>query len=119
MWLSKAISKGVDAPKAEKGVVTIANQKDFEVGSSVQARNLPTYAPYGYNAVPPVGEELILVPSSDGQVALGAKSRVSSLKNGEVMITSKGGASIVLKNDGTVIINSMVISKEGVIQRDK
>lgn len=116
MWLSKMISRGNDTHKAEKGIVTISGKSELEIGASASTREVKNYAPYGYNAVPPVGQEVILLPSSDGQVVLGAKSSGQALDSGEVKISSQGGASIVLKNDGTVVINSMVIEKNGVIR---
>lgn len=116
MWLSKMLSKNYSVQKAEKGNVTISENKNFETVSSVNSRNLNSYAPYGYAAVPPVGEEVILIPASDGQVALGTKCEASALESGEIKITSLGGAEIILKNDGSVVINSMVIDKDGVIK---
>lgn len=116
MWLSKMIANNSDEAKAERGMVTISNENETEIGASVLSRAVSSYAPYGYNAVAPVGEEVILVPSSDGQVSLGTKIDVNSLDNGEIKISSKGGATIVLRNDGTIAINSMIINKEGRIQ---
>lgn len=116
MWLSKIISKTNESDRAERGMVTISSGEETEILASVLSRNVYSYAPYGYNSVPPVGEEVILVPSSDGQVSLGTKINMDSLENGEVKISSKGGATIVLKNDGTIAINSMIINKNGVIQ---
>lgn len=116
MWLSKIISKGNDYQKAEKGIVTISGKNQMEIGASASSREVKSYAPYGYNSTPPVGEEVLLMPSSDGQVAIGAKNSSHSLESGEICISSQGGASIVLKNDGTVVINSMVIDRNGVIR---
>ncbi|MFR5875366.1 MAG: hypothetical protein ACLUFN_02625 [Eubacterium sp.] len=116
MWLSKMLSKSDTVDKAEKGRVTLSEPDSFEAGSSVTSRNINSYAPYGYNSLAPVGEEIILVPSSDGQVAIGTKNDSTSLESGEIKITSKGGASIILKNDGRVIINSLEIDKNGVIK---
>ena len=50
---------------------------------------------------------------------LGTAEDASSLESGEIRIASAGGAKIILKNDGTVIINSMIIGKDGVIKNDK
>lgn len=116
MWLSKMISRANDYQKAEKGIVTISDKNELEIGASASSREVKNYAPYGYNSAPPVGQEVILVPSSDGQVVLGTKSNPQALDSGEVRISSQGGASIVLKNDGTVVINSMVIDRNGVIR---
>ena len=89
----------------------------LEVGSSVNSRNVGSYMPYGYSTSVPSGEEVILVPSTDGQVALGTRVKDDSLEEGEIKISSKGGASIVLKNDGRVIINgTYIINAQGVVQ---
>ena len=55
--------------------------------------------------MPPAGESAVVLPLSDGEVELGVLSRAVGLDEGELMLYSKGGASIVLKNDGRVIIN--------------
>lgn len=115
MWLSKMLSRSDTSDKAEKGRVTLSGADGFEAGSSVTSRNINAYAPYGYNSLAPVGEEVILLPSSDGQVAMGTKNDSTSLESGEIKITSKGGAYIILKNDGSVIINSLKIDKNGVM----
>ncbi|MGN0523984.1 MAG: hypothetical protein ACI4IG_06900 [Eubacterium sp.] len=115
MWLSKMISKTNSNNIAESGNVTIASADSIEANATVNCRNLPTYSPYGYTSVAPVGEEIMLIPSTNGQVAVGTRSSALELESGEICISSKGGAKIILKNDGSVIINSVVISKNGVI----
>ncbi len=116
MWLSKMISKNVLNETAEKGSVTLSDSAQWEASASAGVRNVNSYAPYGYHSAAPVGQEVILIPSSDGQVALGTKIDISSLEAGEIKLCSLGGASIILKNDGSVIINSLVIDKDGVIK---
>ena len=100
--------------KAEAGCVTISG-RTIEADSSVSVREVKSYSPYGYSAVVPVGEEVMLVPSAEGQAIIGSRLKASELASGEIRISSKGGAEIILKNDGSVVINSLVISKEGVI----
>lgn len=116
MWLSKMISKNTFSETAEKGSVTFSDSSQWEASASAGVRNVNSYAPYGYQSAVPVGQEVILVPSSDGQVALGTKTDTSSLETGEIRICSLGGASIILKNDGSVVINSLVVDKDGVIK---
>jgi phage gp45-like len=116
MWLSKMMSKSSLSDKAEKGRITLSQPDNVEAESTVTARNINTYTPYGFTSLAPIGEEVILIPSSDGQVAVGTKNDSSDLQSGEVKIASKGGACIILKNDGSVIINSMKIDKNGVIE---
>lgn len=117
MWMSKMLAEGNKAETAENGTVTLSTSSSLEAGSTLSTRSIASYSPYGYQTVIPIGEEVLLVPSSDGQVAVGTKSNEAELEAGEVKITSLGGATIILKNDGSVKINSLVIDKEGVIKQ--
>lgn len=115
MWISKRLRDALAEPKAEKGNVILADNNSIAAGGTVATRNVQPYLPYGYNSTPPVGQEVMLLPSTDGQVLIGAKADCN-IEVGEVVITSLGGAKIQLKNDGTIVLNSLVIDKNGVIQ---
>ena len=119
MWLSKMLSKSDKTMTAGSGSVTLSDKNTCEIGASVCQRDIDSYSPYGYSSRAPRGEKIILVPSADGQVMLGTAEDASSLESGEIRMASAGGAKIILKNDGTVIINSMIIGKDGVIKNDK
>lgn len=116
MWLSKMIGKGIADNRAQKGSVTISGSADIEAQYTAGTKNMEAFTPYGYTCAAPIGEEVVVIPSSDGEVALGTRCKASELESGEVMIASLGGAKIILKNDGTVVINSMVINREGAIE---
>ncbi len=118
MWLSKAISKGAADNRAQKGSVTIPGSSSIEAQASSNAKSLSAYAPYGYASSAPLGEEVIVLPSEDGEIAIGTRAKAADIETGEVSISSLGGAKIVLKNDGSVIINSLIIDKNGVIIND-
>lgn len=118
MWLSRIASKGFANSKAEKSSVTIAGTSEIETLKGANARSLSSYSPYGYTSCVPTGEEVVVVPASDGEVVLGTRCKASTLDGGEVMIASLGGAKIVLKNNGDVVINSLIIDKNGVIHND-
>ena len=49
------------------------------------------------------------LPLANGEVSLGVLANNVELDEGEVMLSSKGGASIVLKNDGRVLINGKAV----------
>lgn len=115
MWMSKKIGKEASNDMAEKGIVTLSD-KEFEAGSTVTRRNIDAYSPYGYSAIPPINEEVMMLPSTDGVVMLGALMKSSDLDSGEIKISSLGGAKIILKNDGTISLNGLIISKKGEIQ---
>ena len=111
------LSKGKEADRAETGYVTMGRGDLIEAGATVNSRSIKSYLPYGYSSLVPKGEEVILVPSTDGNVALGTRAKSEELESGEIKISSKGGASIVLKNDGRVIINgSYIINSQGVAE---
>ena len=114
MWISRKLAYESGSERAERGYVSMSSHGKIEAGSSVNSRNIESFSPYGYCANIPAGEEIILVPSNDGQVALGVRSAAQPIEAGEIKIVSAGGASIHLKNDGSVVINgSFVIDREG------
>lgn len=115
MWLSKTINKNTSDSRAQRGNVTISGSAEIEAHTGGNTKSMDSYTPYGYICAAPVGEEVAVIPSSDGVIALGTKCKAGALKSGEVMLTSLGGATVYLKNDGSVVINSLVIDKNGVI----
>ncbi len=117
MWLSKNISSKQRSQTAEKGKVTLSSNQ-LEAGSTLINRGVESYAPYGYQSNPPVGENVMLIPSDNGQAVIGTLCRTGDIKTGEIRLCSKGGASIVLKNDGSIVLNGLVINRHGVIEND-
>ena len=115
MWLSRNF-KISEQNAAEAGVVTLSENGVTEANSSSPSRNANCYAPYGYSSRIPVGEEVLVVNGASGAAVAGSKMSESGLEQGEILIKSQGGASILLKNDGSVVINSLVIDKNGNIE---
>ena len=103
MWLLSYMTKNsLEPPGAAKGNV-------YENGTSVAAsgehRSLRACLPYGVCSIPPKNECAVVLPLDDGEVSLGVLADTSDLQEGELKLCSAGGASIVLKNDGRVLIN--------------
>lgn len=117
MWMSKRIVATSGKEVAEKGKVTLSDNQ-LEAGATVTRRNIDSYAPYGYKSVPPVDEDVIMLESNDGAVVLGALSKDENIESGEVKISSLGGAYIILKNNGDIVLNGLVIDSRGVIQNE-
>lgn len=117
MWMSKRIVATSEKEVAEKGKVTLSDNQ-LEAGATVTRRNIDSYAPYGYKSVPPVDEDVIMLESNDGAVVLGALSKDEDIESGEVKISSFGGAYIILKNNGDIVLNGLVIDSRGVIQNE-
>lgn len=107
MWLMSYITKNsITPPNAVKG--DVQGNDGSSVRSSGEHKNLPCCAPYGVFSIPPSGERAVVLPLDDGEVSVGVISSADNLSEGEIMLRSSGGASIVLKNDGTVLINGRV-----------
>lgn len=106
MWISRYVtgnSFGADSPGV--GVVRAAGEKVSVSATNVHL-GVPTAAPYGIACVPPVGSQSLVIPTDSGAVCVGVlESPAADLEQGELMLYSSGGASIVLKNDGRVLIN--------------
>lgn len=106
MWLTSFLNKEKGFKTATKGSITGARKQKVQVDASTQHRDVAVVAPYGIAYVPPVGEGAVVVPFEGGEACVGVLSTVSlELKRGELMLYSAGGASILLKNDGSVLIN--------------
>ncbi len=117
MWMSKKIVATSENEVAEKGKVTLSDNQ-FEAGATVTKRNIDSYAPYGYQSVPPINEDIIMLESNDGAVVLGTLNKNCDIESGEVKVSSLGGAYIILKNDGNIVLNGLVIDSRGVIQNE-
>ncbi len=132
MWLSKILNENKTESPAVEGIST-GNSADGTCASAeYSAFGIPAFSPYGYTAAIPAGEELLLINSAAGTVCAGCReggaagntnsnnaaandTAAAGLAPGEISITSLGGASITLKNDGSVIINGLTITKDGVL----
>ncbi|MEE0931361.1 MAG: hypothetical protein UIM53_10200 [Acutalibacteraceae bacterium] len=85
----------------------VATCKDGKVNTkgAVPVVNAQMVAPYGVAFVVPNGEKTVMLPVGNTTVCLGTVQQAKNLQQGEVMLYSSGGASVVLKNDGRVLIN--------------
>lgn len=111
MWLMSYITKNsIGTPNAVKGNVSSANDEKLSVTSSGEHKKLRSCLPYGISSVPPIGECAVVLPLDDGEISLGVVTEKNNLLPGELMLYSKGGASIVLKNSGKVLINGKEFS---------
>ncbi len=103
--MSYITKNSITAPNAVKGNIKSSDKNKIAVVSSGEHKSLKNCLPYGFASVPPVGEYAVVLPLDDGEIGLGVIAKSKELEEGEVMLFSKGGASIVLKNNGKVLIN--------------
>lgn len=112
MWISRHLTKNGGAPLPEAAKITLEGAGIEATGSS-QIRDFVQYGPYGYQAVPPAGSDVLLVPVASGTAAVGAAMGTQGLDKGEIRITALSGAYLCLRGDGSVVINGLVISPGG------
>ena len=101
MWLTKK-ETAEKAESVKTGVVTTGGG-EISVCTELERR-----APYGMAVSVPQGTEAVMT----GGVCLGVVNDAGTLLPGEVRLFSAGGAQIVLKLDGTVVINGQVFEKK-------
>ena len=111
MWISKKITSiNSKNPYALVGKVTQFSNNSVCVENEVEFRDLPVFCPYGIVSIPTTGSKVFLIPTSSGYLYSGALTQNhENLAAGEIGLYSYGGASLVLKNDGRVLVNGKVI----------
>jgi hypothetical protein len=108
MWILNYVTKNSIAQSApDKGSVKASSNGKIHVDASSSYSAIPIVAPYGITYASPGGEDSVVIKANGCDVCLGTISAKNNLQPGELMLSSKGGASIVLKNDGGVYINGV------------
>ena len=111
MWISRYVTENSftkDSPSV--GVIRAAGGDKVSVSATNEHLGVPVAAPYGIAYRPAVGERSLVLPTEAGDVCIGVITEAQSeLQPGELMLCSAGGASIVLKNDGRVLINGRAV----------
>ncbi|MEE1056170.1 MAG: hypothetical protein UH239_02875 [Acutalibacteraceae bacterium] len=85
-------------------IATCKNGK-VNTNGAVPSVNAQIIVPYGIAFAVPNGEKTVMLPVGSTSVCIGVVQQANNLQQGEVMLYSSGGASVILKNDGRVLIN--------------
>ena len=110
MWIAENLSKNsINKPTAERGNVVMSEIGNNAIIASGEHIGLDFVTPYGIVSIPPVKEKAVVLPLADKEVCVGVISEVSSVQPGEILLMSKGGAEVYLKNDGSVYINGVKV----------
>lgn len=113
MWIPMAIKSASRQRQADSGSTGVSDSLKAEISGSEEYSAVKKVAPYGIAYVAPQGEESVVMPLGGGEVCVGVVSGLSeNLNPGELMLYSLGGAKILLKNDGSVVINGRTFEKE-------
>ena len=104
MWLTQQLYK-TDGVKLTSGQVQ--SGQEFSVQGESEYRSPELLFPYGFSSMAETGGKAVML---DGFCAGVSAVPDLSLKEGEVRLYSAGGAEILLKNNGDVVINGQVFS---------
>ena len=117
MWLSKQLFPSLSSsPAFSQGKVTASRQGLLTVQGEEEYRQAHYLGPRGIFSVPLQGADALSLRLPEGTAYLGAFQKFpDTLQPGELLLQSAGGACILLKNDGTIVLNDTVIpaGKEG------
>ncbi len=105
MWLTQRLSReeGARVTSAQ-----VSGGGDFSVQGENAAQTPETLFPYGFSSRAEQGSKAVLL---DGYCAGVSRLPDSSLQEGEVRLYSVGGAEILLKRNGDVIINGQIFAR--------
>lgn len=92
-----------------------SDREGYALTGEREHRGTPLCGSYGVYAVPPAGEEAVLLAGRGLELALGTvwSPGELGLEPGEVLLRSQGGAYLRLRNDGTVELNGLEIGPGG------
>ena len=113
MWISRNINNNTNSKNPFVANVLNSNGSEVNVSALEKIENIPNTTPFGILSVPPRGAKAVVVPVGESAAVCGIVSQNKfSLQEGELALFSTGGASIVLKNDGSVVINGKIFEGE-------
>ena len=112
MWINEYMTgRSFGANAAAAGEIRATGNGNVAVSSTRDYGAVPLIAPAGIAYAPPAGSSTMVIDGAGGAVCLGViVPAQADLEPGELMLYSAGGASIVLKNNGKVLINGREVS---------
>lgn len=117
MWVSKHIARqqrGGTVDAADMGMTTIGGG-DASVLTRGEQRNLEVFAPGGVVWQPMAGDTVLVIKGGTGAqeqcvaAASTAGHAPAGMAPGELFLYSSGGASVYLRNDGTVCVTGKLV----------
>lgn len=112
MWLSKQLRPGTSTADADLGVTSIAGGSAGIVTRG-EVRSVPVFGPGGYVWLPAGGETVLVIkggPGGEETCVAGAaqKTPPDGMEPGEVYLFTPGGASVYLRQNGTIVLTGTV-----------
>ena len=102
MWLTKQLRKNTGA---RVWSAQVEGGEQLQVQGESEYRSPETMFPYGFNSLAAGGQRAVML---DGMYVGISALPDNTLQEGEVRLFSSGGAEILLKRNGQVVINGQV-----------
>lgn len=113
MWVSKQLTqKSKEEQTPKRMTVTAPGAAGYTMQAGEEERGVQLVAPFGIAYAPLPGQKALVLPLQDTACCLGVWMPDRQLKPGELMLYAASGATIYLKEDGSVVINGQVFPKE-------
>lgn len=111
MWISEQIlASQAQRPQARLGEVTGKQGAGIAAQGAGEYRGLPLAGPWGIAYLPPDGARAVVLSGREGDACVGTIVPGMGLEAGELLLYSAGGARILLKNTGEVVVNGQVFA---------
>lgn len=95
--------------------VSYSDASGFGVVGDSEITGALVFSPRGIAYKPCVGDHLLLTPVTGADACAGALTSTAGLAPGELRLSSSGGATIYLRQNGDIVLNGVVITKDGEI----
>ena len=112
MWLDQTLRRDEAAEAPHVGIVTRVSGRRVDVSSHIRLAGIPCVSGFRTEGMPAVGDAVLVLPANGGYFCIGTQ-REEALPEGELRLTSAGGAELLLKADGSIRLNGLTITKEG------
>ena len=114
MKISKELSNKNKNLTCITGKVVSSADRRIAAASSDGMAQFSVVAPKGIDYVPQMNDNSVVISSENERLCIGVRRSDNpyEIQTGELALYSQGGAYIILKNDGTVIINGQIFSAE-------
>jgi len=113
MWINERLNASPESELPHIGRVVRLQGGFADVEGDMKLAEVACISPFGMACLPPVGEEVLVVPGASGYYCIGSSAGAPAA--GAVTLRNAAGAEILLREDGSISLNGVVISKDGVI----
>lgn len=95
--------------------VSYSGSSGFGALAGAERRGVPVFAPRGISYRPREGDRLLLMRADGADICVGCLASQDAVEDGELLLCSSGGARILLKSNGEISLNGLIITKDGQI----